>query len=249
MTQASFLPSPPRVHRLLLACLLAIPLSSACGDDEPVTPPPDLTLSISALDGLPTDTTEPLRCDGLLVQLEITPPRAFTLRPPNACGTSPRCGYVRFEALDADGDVLASVDTVTTVGLLEPPPEALERLSQIRATLLRGTDQEPVQNTDASEVSTSVGVKRPPPAACDAPPSGGAGAGGAPSNAGAGGAPTGAGAGGVPTSAGAGGQAGAESGGAPGGGAENGGAPGGGAESGGAGAGGALTEAAGTSGA
>jgi hypothetical protein len=176
----------PQARRLLFATLVSLPLAGACGDDEETAAPPvDLALSITALDGSEPDATAPLRCDGTLaVQVVIEPAQSFTLRPRNACGVSSRCGYVHVEALDSDGERLASVDSVTTVGLLELPADALPRLARIDATLLRGVDGEPVLNADKSEVSTSIAVSRAAPEDCE-PMMGSGGAGGAPSLGGA----------------------------------------------------------------
>jgi hypothetical protein len=199
-----------RAHRLLVTSLVSLPLFGACSDDEGAPAPPvDLTLSITALDGSAPADAGDLRCDGTLaVQVGIEPARSFTLRPRSACGESTRCGYVHVEAFDVNGTLVASVDSVTTLGLLELPTGPVPQLGRIDAVLLRGIDAEPVLNADGTEVATSVDVTLAAPADC--PPLGGEGgapaAGGAPS---AGGAPTqpgGAGPGGAPGSAGAGGS-------------------------------------------
>src|SRR5512134_3952335 len=168
MNHPSFLDFSRQARRLLLTTLVCLPLASACSDDEETAAPPvDLALSITALDGSEPDAAQPLRCDGTLaVQVAIEPSQTFTLRPLHACGDSKRCGYVHVEALDSDGESLASVDSVTTLGLLVLQADALPRLARIEAALRRGIDGEPVLNADDSEVSTSIEVSRPVPEDC-----------------------------------------------------------------------------------
>jgi hypothetical protein len=187
MNQASLLTFTRNANRLLLASLASLPLLGACSDDEEtVAPPVDLTLTITALDGADANASEPLRCDGTLaVQVAIAPTTGFTLRPLHACGSSERCGYVHFEALDGAGEQLASVDSVTTSGLLVLEAEQLPTLAQIRAVLLRGTDGMPVLNADESEVSASVDVERPLPECAETGSGGSSGLGGAPAQGGA----------------------------------------------------------------
>jgi hypothetical protein len=231
MNQASLLTCSRKAHRLLLASLVSLPLLGACSDDEEtVAPPVDLTLTITSLDGADVDSAAPLRCDGTLaVQVAIAPGTGFTLRPRYACGNSERCGYVHVEALDGRGELLASVDSVTTTGLLELD-DRLPSLAQITAVLLRGTDGTPVLNADESEVSTSIDLERPVPEGCDT-----IGAGGT------------SGLGGAPPQGGEGGGAGAAAGGAPAGGTETGGAAGS-TETAGAGGGGSEDPSAGSGG-
>lgn len=180
-----------RARRFCFAWLLCLPLAGACGEDDAVVPPPDLSLTVTLLDGTAPDASTPLRCDGTLaVQVDIAPARSFTLRPPHACGRSTRCGYLRFEALDGDDGVLATSEEITALGLLELDTR-IAQLARVRVTLLRGLDQEPVQNGDRSVVSTSVDVDRSLPDDCDADGQGGAGGagqGGAGGGAGQGGA-------------------------------------------------------------
>ena len=175
---------PHRKHRLLFATLASLALSGACSDDEAsVVPPAELTLEIVELDGSTPDADATLRCDGLAVEVAITPALGFTLRPLHACGSSTRCGYVYFEALDAEDNVLGSAYSVTTLGLLELPSRALPELAAVRAVLLRGIDGEPVTNADGSEVTARVDVNRPAPS-CEQG-LGGQGQGGGASSAGA----------------------------------------------------------------
>ncbi|HKY35453.1 MAG TPA: hypothetical protein VJN18_05930 [Polyangiaceae bacterium] len=186
MNHPPFLAFSRKARRLLWTTLLSLPLAGACSDDEETAAPPvDLTLTITALDGSEPDAAEPLRCDGTLaVQVAIEPARSFTLRPLHACGDSTRCGYVHVKALDSNGESLASVESVTTLGLLELPTDRLSELARIEAVLLRGIDAEPVLNADRSEVSTSIEVSRPVPQDCE-PIVGAGGAGGAPAQGGA----------------------------------------------------------------
>jgi hypothetical protein len=164
--------------RLLFVTLASLALSGACSDDDAtVVPPVDLTLQITSVDGEGPDAVSPLRCDGLAVVVEISPASGFTLRPLHACGSSSRCGYVHLDALDADDNVLGSVDSVTTFGLLELPQASLEQLAAVRAVLLRGIDGEPVTNADRTEVATRFDVSRPAPS-CEPQGMGGQGQGG-----------------------------------------------------------------------
>jgi hypothetical protein len=209
MNRNTFLSRSTSRPRLLFVTLASLALSGACSDDDEGTavPPADLALQITSLDGQAPEAESPLRCDGLGVEVEISPASGFTLRPLHACGSSNRCGYVRLDALDADDNVLASVDSVTTFGLLELPQAALEELAAVRAVLLRGVDGKPVTNADRSEVTTRVDISRPVPSSCEAQGVGGQGQGGS-------------------GNAGASGEAGAASGGAAAGGAAAGGAGG-----------------------
>lgn len=221
--------------RLLLASLLALPLSAACGDDEASQEAPvDFSIAIAKLDGHDPEEQVSLRCDNtlaVLVTISASDPKAiFTLRPANACGESTRCGYVHLEALDSEGGVLSSVDSVTTEGVLRLPPERAAELAQVRAKLIRGLDQKVVTQQDGSEVTDAVSPTFIE--ATDCPETGGeGGAGGQGGAAGAGGSgeagqggAAGAGgaqggAAGASGAAGAAGQAGASLGGAPAGGA------------------------------
>lgn len=214
-------------RRLLLAALLALPLSAACGDDESTQETPvDFSVAIVALDG--GDPLEPvtLRCDdtlAVLVAISASDPKVvFTLRPANACGESKRCGYVHLEALDADGGVLASVDSVTTEGVLRLPPERAGELSQVQAKLIRGLDQKVVTRQDGSEARDLVSPTFVVPSDCpETDGAGGAGGqdgtGGAPSDGGGQGGVGVAGQGGIGVAGqgGLAGQAGAALGGAP----------------------------------
>jgi hypothetical protein len=178
MNRHTFLSRSTGSQRLLFVTLASLALSGACSDDDAtVVPPVDLTLQITSLDGHGLEAESPLRCDGLAVVVEISPASAFTLRPLHACGSSSRCGYVHLDALDADDNVLGSVDSVTTFGLLELPQAALEQLAAVRAVLLRGIDGEPVTNADRTEVATRVDVSRPAPS-CEPQGMGGQGQGG-----------------------------------------------------------------------
>lgn len=187
MNRNTFLSRSTRSQRLLFATLASLALSGACSDDDDgtVVPPVDLTLQITSLDGEAPEAESALRCDGLAVDVEISPASGFTLRPLHACGSSSRCGYVHLDALDADDNVLGSVDSVTTFGLLELPQAALAELAAVRAVLLRGIDGEPVTNADRSEVTTRVEVNRAVPS-CEPQGTGGQGQGGQAQGGGAG---------------------------------------------------------------
>jgi hypothetical protein len=185
--------------RLLLAAAICLPLGSACSDDEAApTTPTTFGVEISSLDGNAPGDTIDLRCDQggpsdaaggaaavpgafstLVVGVTLSPETLstrFILRPANACGTSKRCGYVRIEGLDDAGQVVASVDTVTTEGVLQLDFAALP--TQLRASLISGVTQEVLQNPDKTDVTTSVTPTFVLPAECGQPPSAG-GAGGA----------------------------------------------------------------------
>lgn len=184
--------------RLLIAALTCLPFGSACSDDEaaPVTPT-TFGVEISSLDGS-TELGDAvnLRCDqggpseaaggatadagtfstlAVGVTLSPTEPSTrFILRPANACGSSKRCGYVRIEGLNDAGQIVASVDTVTTEGVLQLTFDSLP--TQLRATLISGVTQEVLQNPDKTDVTTSITPTFVVPAECgQAPGSGGAG--------------------------------------------------------------------------
>jgi hypothetical protein len=184
--------SSPVVQRLLLAALMSLPLGSACSSDEAAPEAPStFGVSIVALDGEALgDAPVALHCDGTLaVEVGISSEpeeRPFIVLPSRACGVVSRCGYVRLEALDSGGGVLARVDTAATTGLLRLPPDRLAELSAIRASLIRGIDDEPVLNPDQSEVSSSIAPTFQVPTDCP-PPDLGAGGTGPDAGAGAGG--------------------------------------------------------------
>jgi hypothetical protein len=224
---------------LFLAALGCVSFGGACSNDD-AAPPDDVTygLTITALDHGGFEDPVPLRCGATLaVTVSLQPAEQFALRPANACGESLRCGYFRLEGVDADGASLARVDTATSEGVLRLALDQLPALAHIRASLIRGFDQEPVLNPDQTPVEAIVSPTFVAPADCSVPDgSGGAGgetsspggAGGETSSpggaagqpaalGGAGGAPDlqpngGAGAGGAPTEiiAGEGGVAGAQ---------------------------------------
>jgi len=182
-------------QRLFFAALSCVAFGSACGsDDAAPTVPATYTVTITELDDKPVSAAE-LRCDGTLavtVHVENDTSEQFLLRPANACATSPRCGYVHIEALNADGAVLAQVDTLARV---DPPKElnefsvegllklgnALDEVTQIRAALWHGTDQTPVVNADGKDAEQVVNVDTTQCAdgTIGAGGAGGAGAGGA----------------------------------------------------------------------
>lgn len=196
-------------QRLFFAALACVAFGGACGsDDAAPTVPATYTVSITQLDGKPVSPAA-LHCDGTLavtVKIESDPADQFLLRPANACGTSARCGYVHIEALNADGAVLAQVDTVTVQGLLKLGDD-LNDVTQIRAALWHGTDQTPLVNPDGKEVEqvVSVDTTQCPDGMPGAGGAGGAGSGGAgpdePAQGGAGGESP------VPGAGGAGGSA------------------------------------------
>jgi hypothetical protein len=193
--------SSPRLQRWLVVGLLSMPLGSACSSDDTTTETPNtFGLKITALDGKSPGMDVPLHCDGTLaVTVELTPPkpdenRPFLLYPLHACGALTRCGYVRIQALTSAGDEIAHVDVSAKEGVLrltaekgDPVPE----VGEIRASLIRGIDDEPYVNPDQSEVTASVSPTFvvPDPAGCPPPDSGtggaGADAGGAPATGGA----------------------------------------------------------------
>lgn len=219
----------PSYSRLLIAALTCLPLGSACSDDEAAPAKPiTFGIEISKLDGHSTDENVNLRCDQggpsdasagaggaapvtsafstLVVSVTLSPKEPstrFILRPANACGASKRCGYVRIQGLDDSGNVVASVDTVTTEGVLQLKFDALP--TQLRATLINGVNQETLKNPDQTEVTTSISPSFVVPTECGQPPSSG-GAGGALGDGGSGGATGGAG-GEAANLAGAGGEA------------------------------------------
>jgi hypothetical protein len=197
----------PLLSPWLVAVTLALPLAFACSEDEaPPAKPPTFELEIVGLDGDDAQVARP-RCDGTLgVTVAISPSGRFSLRPPHACGTSKLCGYVRAEAFDSAGELLAKSEAVTTTALLELDPARLPELARIRATLIRGVDQEIVTNPDDAEVTVEIEPTVVLPEGCDTTGQGGAGAGGSS-------------AGGSPGAAGAGDGAGANAGGATSGGA------------------------------
>lgn len=237
----SLLPFHKPSTRLLLAALACWPLGSACSSDSS-TPAVPLTYSVAVkyLDGHAPDASISLRCDqggpsdataggapgaatGVFSTLAVTvaietddTKRSFVLRPANACGSSPRCGYVRIEGLDDSGSVVSSVDTATTEGVLTLD---LARLpSELRVSLIRGVDQQPLLNPDKTAVVATVSPSFTQPLDCEAttgaagggneaPPGGAPGVAGAPGSAGDAGLPLA----GAPGVAGAPGDAGAPS--------------------------------------
>ncbi|MES1187060.1 MAG: hypothetical protein ABUL60_24810 [Myxococcales bacterium] len=227
--------------RLLVAALCCVPLGSACSsDDAAPLPPTTFGVEVTTLDGQAPDAAIELRCDRggpatstgdaaggatnetarsgffstLAVGVATTPTDAatqFVLRPAHACGSSTRCGYVRIEGLDDAGQVLTSVDTSTTEGVLELDLSHLP--SQIRVSLIRGLDQEPLKNPDKTAVTSSIAPSFVVPTCVDTPSGGGTGGAGGAGSAGdtsmagadnAGGAST------TPGAGGAGGAGGAE---------------------------------------
>lgn len=200
------LPSP-RIQRLFLASLLALPLGFACSSDDTTPDPPiTFTVEIASLDGkaLGSEAVE-LHCDGTLaVEVTLTSDpadRPFILRPSQACGASGRCGYVRIAAFDANGEELTHVDTASTVGVLHLSPAQLPLLNKLQAQLVRGVDDELLLNPDQGEVWASVSPTFQVPSDCPPPDGGmgGAGQGGAGSNAGGAGGGPGAAEGGAPS--------------------------------------------------
>jgi hypothetical protein len=205
--------------RLFLAALGALAFSGACGSDDaaPVTPV-NYVPHIRQLDGSELGDSVGLLCDGTLavsVQIlrkhfddeadEADQPveveNAFVLRPANACGSASRCGYIRLEAFDGDGNLLATTDTATTAGVLTFDPATLPTDPvELHATLIHGYDQTKFVNPD-SEIATTESSVTLTPTAEPCVDDGAGGAGGAPNQ------PVG-GAGGEPTAGGAGGAAG-----------------------------------------
>jgi hypothetical protein len=220
----------PTVQRLLIAASLLLPAAGACNSSssDDTTTVITFTLAITQLDGHAPGEAFSLRCDqpgtpgsngtpasGLHSTLAVTvsiatdPDNSFALRPANACGESTRCGYVHIEALDESGAVLAGVDTATLEGVLDIPFVSADpaKVAQIRATLLRGLDQEPLKNPDNSAVVATASAEIAAPEDCKLidTGSGGAASGGA---GGAGSEPTAGGAGGEPNQPPAGGAGG-----------------------------------------
>ena len=191
---------PKSSPRLFAAALCSLAIGGACSSDEdaPVTPV-TFGVEVTKLDGHSPDEAVQLRCDRggpsstsdaaggagatpgffstLVVAVATTPADQFVLRPAHACGASTRCGYVRIEGLDDDGQVVASVDTSTAEGVLELDLAQLP--TQIRVSLIRGLDQKKLENPDKSEVTASVTPSFVVPTCSDEPSGGGAG--GAPS--------------------------------------------------------------------
>lgn len=185
----TFLLSRP-VSRLLFSSLLCLPWASACGgeDAEPAVPT-TFGVAFSQINGEPPSQPTALRCDGLLpveLSLKSDPEnKPFALRPASACGTSTRCGYIHIEALGDSDEVLAQVDTVTTAGVLELPPERLADVRQLKVTLIRGVDSMPLLNPDRTPVAALWAPSFEVPTRCGVEGAGGAG--GASSRGGAGG--------------------------------------------------------------
>jgi hypothetical protein len=200
-----------RIQCLLAAALFSLPLASACSDDEAPPPePPVFSLTITDLEG--GEGSARPHCDGTLaVSVSITPGRDFKLRPVHACGSSGACGYVLTEALTPEGEVLAQATSVTTTVVLQIDPARLGELSRVRATLIRGVDQQVFRNPDGEAVSVEVEPTIALPDGCDDVGVGGASSGGASSG--------GASSGGAGQAGAAGEVAGAPNGGAPAGGA------------------------------
>jgi hypothetical protein len=201
--------------RLLAVTLCSLPLGSACSsDDASPLPPTTFGVEVTGLDHQAPDAAIQLRCDRggattstdeatggsvdvaaspgffstLVVDVATTPTDAstqFVLRPAHACGSSTRCGYVRIEGLDDTGQVLTRVDTATTEGVLQLDLAHLP--TQLRVSLIRGLDQEPLKNPDKTAVTTSITPSFVVPTCVDDPGVGGAGgAGGTEGVAGAG---------------------------------------------------------------
>lgn len=194
---------PKSAPRLLAAALCSLALGGACSSDEDAPPTPiTFGVEIATLDGRSPDEAVELRCDRggpgsasdvaaggagqavappaffstLAVAVATTPDQAFFLRPAHACGASTRCGYVRIEGLDDAGEVVAKIETSTTEGVLQLD---LARLpTQIRVSLIRGLDQEPLMNPDETAVTASVTPSFVVPTCADIP-GGAGGAGGA----------------------------------------------------------------------
>jgi hypothetical protein len=177
----------------LLATLLSLPLAGACSSSSSndAATPITFSIEVTGLDGnAPTDTIQ-LRCDHkngkalgtLAVAFSITsdPENNFVLRPNNACGTSTRCGYVQIQALSASDEVLGSVETASTAGLLELDPTRLAELAKLELNVIRGFDQLPLLNPDGSPVTAEVSPSFIAPSDCADEPvgAGGSGSGGA----------------------------------------------------------------------
>jgi hypothetical protein len=198
---------PKSGSRLLAAALSCLPLGSACSSDSAAPEAPiTFSVEVTTLDGQAPEAPIDLRCDHggpvtasetaaggaaeaaatsgvfstLAVAVSMTPVEVasqFVLRPAHACGGSTRCGYVRIEGLNDTGQVLSSVDTSTTEGVLQLDLEHLP--TQIRVSLIRGLDQKPLQNPDATDVTSSVTPSFVVPSGCGSTPSGDGGAAGA----------------------------------------------------------------------
>ncbi len=213
-------PSPSPSLRLLSAALLTLAAAAACGDDEaPPAPQPDFGVRIASLDGASPEAVT-LRCDGTLaVAVAITTSIdkvTFKLSPADACGQSKRCGYVRVEGLNASGEVLSQVDSVTTQAVLELASDERDELARIRVSLIRGLDQTTLINQDGAEVTSEITPDIALEPDCDAAPgAGGQGGAGAGGEGGLGEGGLGGAAAGAP-SGGAGGAGGSETAGAPG---------------------------------
>ena len=117
--------------RLLLAALSCLPFGGACSSDEAApTTPTTFGVEITTLDGMSASEPIALRCDQggptdasleagvggaseavpgafstLVVAVSLTPTELatkFVLRPAHACGTSARCGYIRYGYVKAE---------------------------------------------------------------------------------------------------------------------------------------------------
>jgi hypothetical protein len=167
---------------LLLAAVCCLSFGGACSSDSTApTEPIVFSVMVSDLEGNAVDKPVNLRCDGTLavgVVISSEPANKFTLRPAYACGTSTRCGYVRVEGLTADGKVLARVDTSTLAGVLVVDPARLAELSQIKLSVFRGLDQQPLQNPDNTDVTAAISPVFVVPSSCVMGVGGAGGAGG-----------------------------------------------------------------------
>jgi hypothetical protein len=222
----SLSPSPLRPFRHVLPLALGLLSGAACSDEEAApAPQPSFGIAVASIDGNAPDGEVPLACTGLLaVTVSITTTIdtiPFLLRPANACGASKRCGYVRVEALDSEGDALTHVDSATSTGLLELDASQRSAIAKLRVSLISGVDQTVIVNKDLTEVTALAEPTFALATDCDEP-MGGGGAGGQSGSAGASGeggnGGSGAGTGGAPEAGAGGAAAGASSdvGGAPG---------------------------------
>lgn len=76
----------------------------------------------------------------------------WTLRGPGACGAEEQCGYLEFDVLDEDGQVLLSDSQASVVPLLDLSEVALDEIAEFSARLISGESETPFLS-EGEEVS------------------------------------------------------------------------------------------------
>jgi hypothetical protein len=129
-----------------------------------------------------------LPCDGFIAVEVAT--SDWTARAPGGCGLTQLCGHVEAVATAASGAASSASALLHPLLQLSAPLEDWVGPASLLVRLVRD-DGSPYLDASGAEVSATVALTFTAPVACDAPPSGSAGAGGTPSDeppAGAGGA-------------------------------------------------------------